>query len=127
MGSGGHGRDGASGHQATVIGLTNLSANPCTIPDVRRLWGIDPKGERVAASKGSYFPIASAPSHVVAGDRVEFVVDSERLDDCSRKTTSRLVTEIGFELTTGQAFSVGLAEKIEAGCRLAYGDVGAWD
>lgn len=63
---------------------------------------------------------------MVAGDRVELVVDSERMDDCTSQTPSRLVSKLGFELTTGQAFDIGLTEGIEAEYHLAYGEVGAW-
>jgi hypothetical protein len=119
--------DGASGHTATVIGLTNVTNGSCAKPVVNELWGLASGGRRVPASRGSYFPIGKIGKIVVAGDHVEFAVDSERLDDCASATPSRLVNEIAFELATGEVVRVHLGDPIEAGCRLAFGDVGAWD
>ena len=119
--------DGASGHEATVIGLTNVSRRACPVPGLTAVWSISKGGLRVDASKGSYFPIGPAVGPVSPGQRVEFVVDTERLDDCGTSATSRLVGQVGMKLASGGVLSVALGEPIEAGCRLAYGPVGAWD
>jgi hypothetical protein len=58
---------------------------------------------------------------------VEFVVDTERLDDCGAAATSRLVTALGFTLTTGESLAIKLADSVDAGCRLSISPVGAWN
>jgi hypothetical protein len=93
---------------------------------IRRLWGIGVDGARVPATRGTYFPIDKISNTVKAGDRVEFVVDTERLVDCE-SARSRLVDGIEYELTTGRLERISLGERMEAGCRLAFGDAGAWD
>lgn len=117
--------DGASGHEATVIGMTNVGSKTCLRPSVNAVWGTTTDEGRVDATKGSYFPIRAVGASVSPGDRVDFVLDSERLDDCAG-ASSRLVDRVAVHLATGEILRVSLGSRIEAGCHLGFGGVGSW-
>lgn len=118
--------DGAGGHQATVMGLWNIGSSSCALPTVRGVRGLESDGKQIAAVRGSFFPIGAPPANVEPGDRVEFVVTTERLDDCM-SSVSRPISSVIVALGDGSSLSIVLDDAINAGCRFSFGEIGSWD
>jgi hypothetical protein len=116
--------DGAGGHLATVVGLTNLGDTECAVPAVESVVGLTDDRRSVTATAGSFFPIGPAPSSVPKSARVAFIVSTSRLD-CDAPA-SRPIGSLVVTLGEGDMLTVPLREPVETACEFGFSEIGSY-
>ena len=118
--------DGASQHNATVLGFTNVSATDCPLPFVDQLVGRtagDSGLGTIDGQPGGFFAIGPATAMVIAGDRAELVITTMVADLC-QAAESIPVSSVIVNLSDGTTNEVPV--NIDAACGIFYSQLGSW-
>jgi hypothetical protein len=119
------GGDGAGGHLASYITLTNVGTHTCTLPKVTGAtvsW--TSASATVRATPGSFFPEVPGPATVAPGVRVTLTLTTTTIADCTAVPATNTSAKVEVRLSDGSTLNVELQYYPTEKCGIGFSQLG---
>ncbi len=121
------GHEGAGGHSASVLSLTNVSDEPCAVPTLTGVRAVDDLGSVLAVgAAGGFFPVEPlGVASIAVGGSAEFVLTTTSQDLCGK--TEEVLTElVRVTLSDGTEVSVAFPWTLNVACGVSFTQATRW-
>jgi hypothetical protein len=120
------GHDGAGGHLASYITLTNVGTHTCSLPKVSAVTVSWPQANvTVFATPGSFFPIQPGPATVAPSVKVSLTLTTTTIDGCTAVSSVGSVARVDVTLSDGAKLHVDLQYYVQEKCGVGFSQLGA--